>query len=267
MPRPSHPLTEFATEIYLNDRSLTGKALVRLVNRSADSGLEEMSISTAERIIRRIKKSNAGLAEFDDNDWQPWSDTSDTTDFSLYLLRFDLISRHMFGRSITVIQARWLMRIAPHMDSVDEFVVLVLAREYGAREKAAALQGREIPRTGDLDKLLAVRPWQFDENLVELARDVVTIEFPLVSTADDHGSQFGIWSVEMIDWIRMSLGLDYKRDYPYPNDVNDLNWMMLIQNVDHPSGVGVYVAIEWGGWEPDPAWLESTEWDLEPPAR
>jgi hypothetical protein len=112
-----------------------------------------------QQIVAEVKKRTEGRKAFDRVEWKPWENDIGTPEDTNYLLQVDAWFLMNLGRHLCVHEAKWARRLRAILADLDPRMQIMFIVEYGVREAVAInLQIHPAP-TGDLDGLLAFKPW------------------------------------------------------------------------------------------------------------
>ena len=131
---------------------------VRAEYKRGQGGREVPSLRKFQQIIAEAKEGAADRV-YSLVEWVPWQDESESPDDAAHLLKLDAISMAATGRHLYQHEARWGRRLRTALDGLTPWQQYTITSLYAGREVAAHYLGHPRAATGDLDGILAYRPW------------------------------------------------------------------------------------------------------------
>ena len=161
---PLHPLTGAVQDMWVRDQSATAAEIHRRMERTY--GTRCISSRKVQDIVRELKQHSVGenRPRFVRAEWHPWESQQITSEELDFLLRLKLVKRACFRAPLHEHEARIAVRIRAAVDGLDPVLQFMLVQEYGYREEVRLIMGEGVPKTEDLDDILALKPWMSENS-------------------------------------------------------------------------------------------------------
>ena len=157
---PKHRLYEIAKARFGREGG-TARGILAWLTEEKMAGRIKVGLPgprTVERWVRDWKPATTPQKYEPPEFWEPWLG-DEATEESDYLLRLDLLTRAWWGHPLDLVEAKWARKIRAGVTGLEFFAQWALIQEFAHREAASQQIGFPDPSTGDLDDLIAIKPW------------------------------------------------------------------------------------------------------------
>lgn len=173
MPAPiSEDIVKAVKNLWASHTDWTGKEVWKEYKRMK-GGRQFIGLRKVQEIIAEVKRDSPH-DRFPFADWEPWQNDLETAEDADYLLQLGEVSFRIYGRRLYQHEARWAQRLRVALSGLSMAAQCLLVLAYGDRDARAYELNQQSSYTGDLDSILATKPWAFplgrEDPSLEVAR-------------------------------------------------------------------------------------------------
>ena len=150
------------------DPHMTGVGIHRQMEKR-HTGKAPLSLRMVQEIRKEFLATTSSGAFRPSKPWSPWVRTGVSSIDMAFLIHMDAVSHTVYRRNLTIDEAEWCRRLSGLLEGLCPFLQLEFCQEYSTRKRMSDIKGVPL-YSGDLDGVLAYRPWITDNQ--EAYRDL-----------------------------------------------------------------------------------------------